>query len=118
MTTTFLILFDFITAALWFALSAVGIVLRVRRLMRLNQIVLVDPSSKRDRDYLASIKRSTYLRLAVKVVFLIGSLIALFHLPLFGLWRLAVIAALAFMIWETLSVDRVLDRLGSAAEAG
>lgn len=116
--TTFLVWFDLITAALWFTLSAVGIVLRVRRLVRLNQIVLVDPSSKRDRDYLASIKRSTYLRLLVKVVFLIGSLIALFHVPLFGIWRLGLIAALAFMIWETMGTDRVRDRLGRAAEGG
>lgn len=108
--------FDLVSAALWFTLAAVGIVLRTRRLIRLRRIVLVEPASDRDRDYLASVKRSTYLRLFVKFVFLVGALIALFHVPLFGLWRVGLIAALAFMIWETINVDSVRDRLGRSAE--
>lgn len=103
--------FDLISASLWFALSAVGIVLRCRRLVRLHRIVLPDPVDSRDADYLASVKRSTYLRLGVKVVFLIGSTIALFHLPLFWAWRVGVVAALGFMVFETVNVDRVRDRL-------
>ena len=113
---TFLWAFDFLTAALWFTLAAAGVVLRVRRLLRLRRIVLVETADERDRAYLASVKRSTWLRLFVKVVFLIGALIALFHLPLWGAWRLGVLAALGFMIYETLSVDHIRDRLGRAAE--
>jgi len=108
--------FDTLTAALWFALAAVGIVRRIRRLLALRRIVLIEPVDQRDAEYLDSIKRSTHLRLMVKVVFLIGALIALFHLPLFEVWRIGVIVALAFMNAETVSVDRIRDRLGKAAE--
>lgn len=112
-------LFDLVTAALWFLLAAVGIVLRLRRLVRLRTIVLVDPSSARDREYLASVKRSTLLRLGVKVVFLLGSMIALFDVSaLWPVWRIGIVTALACMLAETLSVDATRDRLGRAAEAG
>ena len=110
-------LFDIITAAIWFVLAALGIFRRVRRLVHLNRIILVQPVHPRDVDYLASVKSSTYLRLGVKIVFLIGSLIALFHLPLFEVWRVGVILALVLMDSETASVDRIRDRLGKAAEA-
>ncbi len=109
-------LFDLCTAAIIFALAAMGIFRRVRRLLALSRIILVEPVDQRDVDYLDSIKRSTYLRLGVKVVFFIGSLIMLFNLPLFEVWRAAVILALVFMNAETASVDRVRDRLGKAAE--
>jgi hypothetical protein len=109
--------FDLVSAALWFTMSAIGIVLRTRRLIRLHRIVLPEPIDPKDREYLASVKRSTYLRLGVKVVFLIGSLIALFNLPLWWAWRIGIVAALFFMLWETVSVDRVRDRLGQPSEA-
>lgn len=109
--------FDFLTAALWFALALVGACLRVRRLARLHRIRLVEPVDSDDVAYLASVKRSTWLRLGVKLVFLIGSLIALFNLPLFGAWRIGVVLALAFMVAETVGVDRVRDRLGRKAVA-
>lgn len=109
-------LFDLITAALWFVLAALGIFRRVRRLVHLNRIVLVQPVDQRDEDYLDSVKRSTYLRLGVKIVFLVGSLIALFHWPLFEIWRIGVIGALVLMDLETASVDRIRDRLGKAAK--
>lgn len=114
---SFFFWFDLLTAATWFTLSAVGIVLRTRRLIALRRIVLPEPLDPKDVEYLAAIKRSTYLRLGVKVVFLIGSLIALFHLPLWGVWRLGVLLALGFMIWETLSVDAIRNRLGQGPEA-
>lgn len=107
-------LFDLITAAIWFMLAALGIVRRIRRLVRLNRIVLPTPLHPSDVDYLASVKRSTHLRLGVKVVFLIGALIALFGLPLFEVWRLGVVLALVFMDIETVSVDKVRDRLARA----
>lgn len=103
--------FDLLSASLWFAMSAVGIVLRTLRLRRLHRIVLAPNADQDDRDYLTQIVRSTWLRLGVKVVFLLGSLIALFNLPLFGLWRIGIVLALGFMLWETVSVDRVRDRL-------
>lgn len=109
-------MFDLMTAALWFALAALGIFRRVRRLIHLNRIILVKPVHPRDVDYLRSVKRSTWLRLGVKIVFFIGSLIALFHLPVFIAWRIGVITALVLMDLETASVDRVRERLGKAAE--
>ena len=114
-------LFDLITAALWFTLAALGIALRCRRMLRLRQIVLVEPVDQRDADYLASIRRSTYLRMLVKFVFLVGALIALFGLTwLWPIWRIGIVAALVFMLLETMSVDMIRDRLGKAAydEAG
>lgn len=106
--------FDLLTASLWFVLASAGIVLRIRRVMRLNAIRLIEPIHPSDADYLASVKRSTYLRLGVKVVLLLGSLIALFGLPLFELWRMGLVLALVFMLIETLSVDNVRERLARA----
>ena len=111
-------LFDLVTAAVWFVLAALGIVRRVRRVIRLNRIVLPPPLNAHDADYLASVKRSTYLRLGVKVVLLIGACIALFGLPLFEVWRIGIVVMLVLMNNETVSVDKVRDRLGRAAEAG
>lgn len=108
--------FDFATAALVFILSIVGIIRRCSRLVRLYRIRLVKPVRYTDLAYLASIKRSTYLRLSVKITFFIGSLIMLFQLPLFEVWRGSIVLALIFMNLETASVDRVRERLGSAAE--
>ena len=114
-------LFDLITAAIWFVLAALGIVLRCRRMLRLRRIVLVEPVDQRDANYLTSIRRSTYLRMLVKFVFLIGAMIALFGLSwLWPIWRIGIVAALVFMLLETMSVDMIRDRLGKAAydEAG
>ena len=112
MNNATLVWLDFLSASLWFLLATVGIVLRVRRLIRLHQIRLREPVSPIDAEYLASVKRSTYLRLGVKVVFLIGSLVALFQIPLtFWAWRAAVVLMLALMILETVGVDRIRARL-------
>ncbi len=112
--------FDAVTAIMWLMLAATGVVLRTRRLLRLRRIALVAPVDPEDARYLALVKRSTYLRLIVKVVFCIGALLALFDLWfLWPLWRLGIIVALSFMLIETISVDRVRDRLGRLApEAG
>lgn len=105
--------FDFLSAAFWFTLAIVGIVLRIRRMIRLHRIRLPEPIDQRDVEYLASVRHSTYLRLGVKVVFLLGSLIALFDLTiLWAVWRVGIVLALSFMLFETLGVDRVRDRLG------
>lgn len=109
--------FDLLTAALWFTLAAVGIVLRCRRLVRLHRIVLPEPVHPLDVEYLASVKRSTYLRLITKTVFVIGALIALFHLPLFEVWRVGVVLILGLMIMETVGVDQVRNRLARVQEA-
>jgi hypothetical protein len=113
-------LFDLATAVAWFLLAATGIVLRSRRLIRLRRIVLVEPIDPRDVEYLESVKRSTYLRLMVKCVFLTGATIALFDITvLWPLWRIGIVTALCFMIWETVSVDMIRDRLGrTVPEAG
>ena len=112
MNNATLVWLDFLSASLWFLLATVGIVLRVRRLIRLHQIRLREPVAPIDAEYLASVKRSTYLRLGVKVVFLIGSLVALFQIPLtFWAWRAAVVLMLALMILETVGVDRIRARL-------
>jgi hypothetical protein len=113
-------LFDLATAVAWLLLAGTGIALRSRRLIRLHRIVLVAPVDPRDTEYLASVKRSTYLRLMVKCVFFTGASIALFDLEvLWPLWRIGIVAALTFMIWETVSVDMIRDRLGrTVPEAG
>lgn len=106
------------TALVWVLLALTGVVRRVRRLYRLNQIILLEPIEQEDVDYLASIKNSTYLRLSVKIVLLIGGLIALFQLTDFYLvWRVAVIVALVLMVMETSNVDQVRRRLALNAQA-
>lgn len=110
--------FDLVTATLWFLLAFAGIVLRVRRLVKLHRIVLVEPVDPRDVDYLDSVIRSTCLRLGVKFVFLVGAMIPLFGLmDLWAVWRIGIVVALICMLAETVSVDHVRDRLGRAAEA-
>lgn len=110
--------FNLLTAALWLALALVGIVLRCRRLVRLHRIRLPEPVHPLDVDYLANVKRSTYLRLAVKVVFLIGATIALFPALAFlwPVWRIGVVLALACMVAETLGVDMIRNRLARVQE--
>jgi hypothetical protein len=76
-----------------------------------------NPVHPLDIEYLAAVRRSTYLRLGVKVVFLIGSLIMLFDLPLFALWRVGVVLALTFMLAETLGVDMIRNRLARVQES-
>lgn len=110
--------FDVLTAGLWFVLALAGVALRIRRLVRLHRLVLPRPVVPADADYLASVKRSTALRLGVKVVFLIGSIIALFDATfLWPAWRVGIVVALGFMVAETVSVDGVRERLGRAVEA-
>ena len=105
--------YDFITAHLWLLLALFGIVLRTRRLLRLNRIVLVEPVDPRDRMYLEQIKRSTYLRLGVKAVLLVGALIAVFDMnDLWWIWRAGICLALTLMLLETTGVDHVRDVLG------
>jgi hypothetical protein len=111
--------FDLLSAALWFALALVGVVLRCRRIVRLHRIVLLAPVHPLDREYLDSVKRSTYLRLGVKMVFLIGAVIALFPSLsfLWPAWRLGVVLALGCMVAETVSVDLIRNRLARVQEA-
>ena len=64
-----------------------------------------------------SVRHSTYIRLGVKVVLLIGGMIALFHLMEYVLlWRAGVIIMLIAMALETLNVDRVRQRLALSAQ--
>lgn len=110
---------DLLTNALWIALAVVGIGLRVRRLLRLRRIVLPEPLAQADVDYLASIHRSTYLRLGTKVALLIGGVTALTHDPsAFWVWRGSVNLILVLMVWETLSVDAIRERLGMPLPSG
>jgi hypothetical protein len=112
--------FDFTTAVMTLMLAGAGIVLRTRRLIRLRHTVLMEPVDQRDVDYLAAVKRSTILRMAVKILFFIGSLLMLFDPPyLWFVWRISIVVVLVFMLIETLSVDTIRDRLGrTVPEAG
>lgn len=102
----------------WVALAILGVFRRLRRLERLGQIILPTPLEQEDVDYLASVKRSTYLRLFVKVILLLGGMIALFHLMEYVLlWRFGIIAALIFMGAETVSVDNIRRRLALSAQS-
>lgn len=106
------------TALAWVALAVLGVFRRVRRLEHLDQIILPEPVEQEDVDYLASVKRSTYLRLTVKLVLLIGGLIALFRLADYVLvWRFGVLLALVLMDFETVNVDAVRQRLALRARA-
>lgn len=106
------------TALAWVLLAVLGVVRRVRRLHRLSQIILQAPLDPADVDYLASVKRSTHLRLSVKIVLLIGGMIALFGLSDYYLvWRVGIIVALVLMDAETVSVDSVRHRLALSARA-
>lgn len=105
--------YDLVTGHLWLLLALCGIALRWRRLLRLNRIVLVEPVDPRDRMYLEQIKRSTYLRLGVKAVLLVGALIAVFDMnDLWWIWRAGICLALTLMLLETTGVDHVRDVLG------
>lgn len=116
MTLDWPFLLNKVTALVWVLLAALGVFRRVSRLHRLHQIILPEPIAHEDEDYLASVKRSTHLRLAVKIVLLIGGLIALFGLTDFYLvWRVAVIVALILMDAETVNVDGVRHRLALSA---
>lgn len=111
--------FDKGTAALWFLLASAGVLARLRRIWVLHRVQLVEPIHPGDREYLRTITRSGYLRLLVKLVFLTGALIALFGLPLFGLWRVGIVVALACLILETSNTDRVRGQLArSEPESG
>lgn len=111
-------LFERGTAMAWVALAILGVFRRLRRLERLGQIILPTPLEQEDVDYLASVKRSTYLRLFVKVILLLGGMIALFHLMEYVLlWRFGIIAALIFMGAETVSVDNIRRRLALSAQS-
>lgn len=111
-------LFERGTAMAWVALAILGIFRRVRRLEHLSRIILPQPLEQEDVDYLASVKRSTYLRLGVKVVLLLGGMIALFHLTEYVLlWRTGIIVALMLMDFETSNVDNVRQRLALSARA-
>lgn len=112
--------FGVVTAWLVLLLSALGIVLRVRRLVRLHRIVLVQPADPRDVQYLRQTYVSTYLRLLVKVVLFIGGVLMVFDGALdwlWPIWRLGLVGALVAMIAETLSVDATRMRLGKAAKS-
>jgi hypothetical protein len=106
------------TALAWVALALLGVFRRVRRLQRLDQIILPEPLVQEDADYLASVKRSTHLRLGVKLVLLGGGMIALFQAFEYLLfWRVGIIAALVLMDAETVNVDSVRLRLALRARA-
>jgi hypothetical protein len=104
------------TALVWVILATWGVFRRLRRLDGLNQIILPEPLEQEDVDYLASVKRSTYIRLTVKVVFWIGGVIALFHFTdLLLVWRTGVLISLGLMDFETVNVDAVRQRLALRA---
>jgi hypothetical protein len=104
------------TAIVWVALAIWGVFRRLRRLERLGRIILPEPLEQEDVDYLVSVKRSTHIRLTVKVVFLIGGTIALFHLTDYLLfWRAGVLLSLLLMDFETINVDAVRQRLALRA---
>ncbi len=100
------------------ALALMGIGARLRRLSRLNAIILPDPDDPEDFDYLRSVKRSTYLRLAAKSILLAGGLADLSGVMSIAIiWRLVAIGVLVFMSLETSNVDQVRARLALHAQA-
>lgn len=111
-------LFDLLTAAFAFAVALTGVVLRVRRLIRLHRIVLPQPQHPLDLEYLRSVRRSTYLRLGVKSLLLVGSVVMLLPqvLPVWVVWRLGYDAMLVLLLAETLGVDGIRNRLARVGE--
>lgn len=112
-------LFDFWTGIIILAMAMAGIILRIRRTARLRQVVLPSPPNELDAEVLAAKLLSSYLRLAVKVVFVLLGVMVVFDADwLWAVWRLGVIAVLGLLIWEAERVDRVRDHLARAAESG
>ena len=96
------------------ALAAYGLVRRFRRLRRLNHLRLPKPEQQEDVDYLQSVKRSTYLRLASKTSLAAGISATLLGAP-FIVLACCLLGVLVFMDIETVSVDKIRQRLASNA---
>ena len=97
-------------------LAVFGIARRLQRLYHLNQLVLPQPEVPEDRDYLRSVTRSTYLRLAAKIALLLGAcndLVGVIDAHL-G-WGVTVGVALVLMGMETVNVNAVRRRLARTA---
>lgn len=101
---------DFGTAVLWLVLALVGIGLRIRRLLIYRSLVATTPA---DQAYLASIKRSTYFRLSVKLVLLVGAVAAVLGVVVPPVaTRVGILIMLILMLSETSIVDAIRARLG------
>ena len=96
------------------ALAAYGLVRRFRRLRRLNHLRLPKPEQQEDVDYLQSVKRSTYLRLISKTLLATGVFATLIGMPL-SVLEMCLVGTLVSMDIETVSVDKIRQRLASNA---
>lgn len=108
-----------ITAILWVLLAVAGCSLRVRRLRILYTFTCDDPT---DRRYHHSVIRSSFYRLAVKFILLMGGVLAWWLDPtvpvapvteLFWGWRFGMLAVLLLLLIEDLNVDRMRRLLGT-----
>lgn len=107
------------TAFCWIVLAVGGIVLRLRRLAILYSFRCTDPWDVR---YHHSVIRSSWLRLAVKIVFLLGGGLAYWLDPsvpappadaFFWCWRVGILLILMVLLTEDLNVERMRRMLGT-----
>ena len=107
------------TAVLWVLLAVAGCSLRIRRLRILHTFTCTDPADIR---YHRSVIRSSFYRLAVKVILLFGGTLAWWLDPpvpappadfLFWGWRGGMLVVLTLLLVEDLQVDRVRRLLGT-----
>lgn len=108
-----------LTALLWMLLAFGGILLRLRRLAILYAFECTD---EWDRRYHRSVIRSSWLRLSVKIVFLLGGALAWKVNPavpaspddlFFWCWRGGILVILTVLLTEDLNVDRMRRLLGT-----
>lgn len=108
-----------ITAILWVLLAVAGCSLRLRRLRILHAFSCTDPADIR---YHRSVIRSSFYRLAVKVILLFGGVLAWWLDPpvppapadwLFWAWRFGMLGVLSLLLIEDLNVDRMRRLLGT-----
>jgi hypothetical protein len=111
--------FERISAVLWVLIAAAGLLIRIRRLWILSRLVYSDP---KDQAYLRTVIVSSVLRGIVKLILLVGGLLALSTNPtvpdgntgiVFWIWRSGLVIALILLLVEDLQVDQIRRRLGT-----
>lgn len=112
-------LLERLTAFLWLGTSMLGLAFRIWRLRTLLSLSYTDP---KDVAYLRTVIRSSWLRGAVKIILIVGALLAIRLNPtvpegeagiLFWIWRVGLDIVPILLLAEDLGVDAIRRRLGN-----